>query len=72
MIPIITNPCGHPHCMEWECEYCRYFKPRLFGFIPVPRKLGEWLILYQEERFLKQYFKTHDGPIIEEDDFDDT
>ena len=23
----MSNPCGHYHCMEWECEKCRHFKP---------------------------------------------
>ena len=71
MIPIVTNPCKHPNCWGWECEVCPNFRPRLFGFIPVTRKFGEILMMYEEARFLKQYFKTHDGPTIGEDDFDD-
>ena len=71
MIPIVTNPCGHPDCWEFQCELCRYFKPRLFGFIPVTRKFGERLLMWEETLFFKKYFETYDGPTIGEDDFDD-
>ena len=70
MIPLITNPCGHPHCWEFECELCRYFKPRLFGFIPVTRKFGERLMMWEERRFCKKYVNYDDNPIDWEDDFE--
>jgi hypothetical protein len=69
---LITNPCDHPHCWEPMCTdvdwMCPYFKPRLFGFIPIPLKLGERLMLWEESRFLKRYCKSHND-MIEVDDF---
>jgi hypothetical protein len=66
-IPIVTNPCGYPHCWEFQCELCSHFKPRLFGFIPVSRKFGERLMMWEERLFMKKYVKYTDEPI---DDLD--
>ena len=70
---LVTNPCGHPYCWEPMCSdidwICPYFKPLLFGFIPVSKKFGDWLFFKQEQRFFKKYYKEH--PISEciDDDF---
>lgn len=63
MKTFMSNPCGFERCMGWECERCNYFKPRLFYFIPVPRKIGEWLFNLEERMFFKKY-------IFEEQDID--
>ena len=75
-IPIVTNPCGHPHCREPMCTdidwMCPHFKPRLFGFIPIPHKLGERLTLWDEARFLKKHVRYTDEPFEDwEGDFDE-
>jgi hypothetical protein len=54
----MSNPCGHPHCMEWECEYCNHFKPYLFK-IRVPRWFGKLLFEFEEYLFFKHWQKTH-------------
>ncbi len=71
MIHFMSNPCCHPYCMGYDCEeWCPYFKPRLFGFIPVPRKLGGWLFMLEEKIFFKAYCTEHDAfDFLDGDDF---
>lgn len=64
MKSFMSNPCGCPHCMEWECELCSAFKPRFLG-IPVPRKLGEWLYNLEEYLFFKFHVIKDDGEPID-------
>ena len=54
----MSNPCNHPHCMEWECEKCKFFKP-YFHKIRVPRWLGFLLYNFEEYLNLKNYAKEH-------------
>lgn len=54
----MNNPCGYPHCMEWECEYCNHFKPHFFK-IRVPRWLGKLLYEIEEYLWFKDYQKKH-------------
>ena len=54
----MSNPCGHSHCMEWECEKCRHFKPYSHK-IRVPRWLGFLLFNLEEYLNLKNYIKEH-------------
>ena len=54
----MNNPCGHPHCMDWECEKCKHFKP-YFHKIRVPRWLGFLLFNFEEYLNLKNYAKEH-------------
>ena len=54
----MSNPCGHSHCMEWECEKCNFFKP-YFHKIRVPRWLGFLLFNFAAYLNLKNYAKEH-------------
>lgn len=72
MKPFMQNKCGYPFCMAYDCaEWCPKFKPRLFGLIPLPRKLGGWLFDLEERIFLKRYFGSHIDEVWQDDDFDD-
>lgn len=49
MKPFMENICGHPHCMNPECEKCSFFAPKAFG-ARVPKKFG--LMLFGLEEWL--------------------
>ena len=68
-IKFIDNKCKYSRtCWNYDCaEWCPHYRPRLFGFIPVPRKIGEWLEYLQEKLFFKFCVKIDQG---ESFDFD--
>lgn len=68
MLTLVKNKCGYPNCWNYDCdEWCPHYKPRLFGFIPVTRKFGEWLSYLE----LKIFFKFYKPESYRGDDFDD-
>lgn len=64
----MSNPCGHSHCMEWECEKCKFFKP-YFHKLRVPRWLGFLLFNFEEYLNLKNYAKEHPDDKYGEEEF---
>ena len=46
MKAFMGNPCMHGHCMNPECNKCRFYTPTCFG-VKVPRWLGNLLFKFE-------------------------